>query len=262
MIDSNSILATSDLNIGYKNGRSSAIVTQKNISIQLKRNELIALVGINGIGKSTLIRTLCGLQPPLSGTITINQQPLQTYTTTDLAKLVSVVLTDPIPESNLTVYELIALGRQPYTNWIDRLNLEDTSQINNAIALTELESLQHKKHTELSDGQLQKVLIARAIAQDTPLILLDEPTTHLDLSHNVSILKLLQKICLKSNKSILYSTHDINIAIKLAHQIIVFTEDEVIQNNPCELIQKGVFNNLFKNPDIVFNSEKGIFEIK
>jgi iron complex transport system ATP-binding protein len=134
-------------------------------------------------------------------------------------------------------------------------------KVNQAIQLTQIENLKDKKHFEISDGQLQKVLIARALAQDTPLIILDEPTTHLDLLHKVSVFKLLKKLSKETNKSILFSTHDIDLAIQLSDEMIVMTEYTIIQDEPCNLISKGIFNSLFKDENIDFDNEKGKFMI-
>ena len=173
----------------------------------------------------------------------------------------SLVLTEKLPLNNLTVYELIALGRQPYTNWLGQLSETDHEKIKQAIALTQIEPLLNKKHHEISDGQLQIVLIARALAQDTPIIILDEPTTHLDLVHKVSVFKLLKKLSVTTNKSILFSTHDVDLAIQLSDQMIVMTENKVFQDQPCNLIAQGVFNLLFKDDSISFDGEKGKFII-
>jgi iron complex transport system ATP-binding protein len=159
------------------------------------------------------------------------------------------------------VYELVALGRQPYTNWLGKLSEYDKNQINRAIELTQIASLIEKKHFEISDGQLQKVLVARALAQDTPLIILDEPTTHLDLLHKVSLFKLLKKLSQETNKCILFSTHDIDLAIQLADEMIVMTEENIVQDEPCNLIAKGIFDQIFKDETITFDNEKGKFII-
>ena len=255
------ILQTSELNIGYSQ-KSEPKIVAANISISLKEGKLIGLVGINGIGKSTLLRTLTGIQKPLKGTINIKGKPIESYAPLALAQQISVVLTEKLPPSNLTVYELIALGRQPYTNWLGKLSAEDKSQIDNAIHLTEVTHLIHQKYAEISDGQLQKVLIARALAQDTPLIVLDEPTTHLDLLHKVSMFKFLKKLSQETNKCILYSTHDIDLAIQLSDEMMVMTDGKVIQNQPCQLILDGTFSNLFSSENIFFDAEKGKFIIR
>ena len=147
--------------------------------------------------------------------IVLNNKNLLDYDTNELAQEMSLVLTESLPPSNLTVYEIVALGRQPYTNWLGTLTLEDQQKINEAIALTGISDFIHKKHYEISDGQLQKVMIARALAQDTSIIILDEPTTHLDLVHKVTLLKLLSRLTHETGKTILYSTHDLDLAIQL-----------------------------------------------
>lgn len=255
---SNNILTTSNLSIGYST-KKEKIVIASGLNLSLQSGKLISLVGANGIGKSTLLRTLCGIQKPLSGLVLLNEKEIQKLNALELAQNLSLVLTEKLPPSNLTVFELIALGRQPYTNWLGKLSEEDLKKVNQAMQLTQIESLADKKHFEISDGQLQKVLIARALAQDTPLIILDEPTTHLDLLHKVSVFKLLKKLSQETNKCILFSTHDIDLAIQLSDEMIVMTETNVIQDEPCNLISKGIFDTLFKNENIVFDKEKGKF---
>ena len=254
------ILYTSNLSIGYQSKKEKKTIAE-NLNLKLEQGQLVSLVGGNGIGKSTLLRTLTGIQKPLAGTVTLNEKDIHQYEPLALAQNLSLVLTEKLPPSNLTVFELIALGRQPYTNWLGKLSAEDLEKIAQAIALTHIEHLVDKKHYEISDGQLQIVLIARALAQDTPLIILDEPTTHLDLFHKVSVFKLLKKLSQETNKCILFSTHDIDLAIQLSDEMIVMTEDLVIQDQPCNLITKGIFNTLFKDSSITFDGEKGKFVI-
>ena len=155
-----------------------------------------------------MLRTLGQVQPKLSGAITLAGKPLERLSPVALAKQISLVLTEPIASKNLTVQEVIGLGRQPYTNWLGTLSRADTLKIKEVIQMVDIKNLQHKKCYELSDGQLQKVMIARALAQDTPLILLDEPTTHLDLYHKVQVLKLLQKITHEMQKTVLLPIED------------------------------------------------------
>ena len=254
------ILSTSNLSIGYKTKRATTTIAE-NLDLNLQEGKLIALIGANGIGKSTLLRTITGIQKPLSGTVLLNEKNIHELDALTLAQNLSVVLTEKLPPSNLTVWELIALGRQPYTNWIGTLTDNDIAKINEAIELTQIGHLITKRHYEISDGQLQIVLIARALAQDTPLIILDEPTTHLDLLHKVVLFKLLKKLTKETGKCILFSTHDIDMAIQLSDEMIIMTPESVIQDQPCNLIMKGSFNTLFEDENIVFDSEKGKFVI-
>ncbi|MBP6558006.1 MAG: ABC transporter ATP-binding protein, partial [Flavobacterium sp.] len=167
MISNKNILTTTSLSIGYHSKKEHRVIAE-NLNLNLATGQLIALVGANGIGKSTLLRTITGIQKPLKGAVFLNEKNIHDFNSLELAQNLSLVLTEKLPPSNLTVFELIALGRQPYTNWLGNLSSEDYEKINQAIALTHIEHLVTKKHHEISDGQLQIVLIARALAQDTP----------------------------------------------------------------------------------------------
>lgn len=257
----NTILHTKNLSIGYTSKKEVKTIAT-DITVSLNKGKLITLIGGNGIGKSTLLRTITAIQKPISGDVILNNKNLFSIENSELAQQQSLVLTDKLPSSNLTVWELIALGRQPYTNWIGNLTDDDYSKIKTAVQLTNIEHLTEKKHYEISDGQLQKVLIARALAQDTDLIILDEPTTHLDLFHKVSVFKLLQKLAHESEKCILFSTHDIDLAIQLSDEMIVMTEGFCIQDQPCNLIEKGVFDTLFEDEHIVFDKIHGKFIVR
>ncbi|KAB1156284.1 ABC transporter ATP-binding protein [Flavobacterium luteum] len=260
-MNTKNILSTSNLSIGYTTKREKNCIAQ-NVNLNLESGKLISLIGANGIGKSTLLRTLTGIQKPLSGTVFLNEKDIKSYKPLALAKQLSLVLTEKLPPSNLTVFELVALGRQPYTNWVGELSNEDVIKVSEAINLTQIIHLANKKHYEISDGQLQKVLIARALTQDTPLIILDEPTTHLDLLHKVSVFKLLKKLSQETNKCILFSTHDIDLAIQLSDEMIIMTPETVVQDQPCNLISKGIFNTLFHDENIIFDDKKGKFIIQ
>ena len=261
MDNNNPILTTSNLSVGYSSKKESKTIAS-NINLTLKKGELIALIGANGIGKSTLLRTLIGIQPPLSGNVILNGLDISDYNSISFAQNLSIVLTEKLPPSNLTVFEIVGLGRQPYTNWLGKLSANDISKINEAMELTQITSLAEKKHYEISDGQLQNVLVARALAQDTPLIILDEPTTHLDLLHKVSLFKLLKKLAKETNKCILFSTHDIDMAIQISDEMIIMTEENVVQDQPCNFISKGNFDTLFKDEQIAFDNEKGKFIVQ
>lgn len=254
------ILQASKISIGYSHKKEKTIIAS-NIDLSLRKGKLIALIGANGIGKSTLLRTITGIQKTISGIVLLNGTNIHELDALTLAQNLSVVLTEKLPPSNLNVFELIALGRQPYTNWIGKLTDADIAKVNEAMELTQISHLATKKHFEISDGQLQKVLIARALAQDTPLIILDEPTTHLDLLHKVSLFKLLKKLTQETDKCILFSTHDIDMAIQLSDEMIIMTPETVVQDEPCNLISKGSFTSLFNDEHIIFDPEKGKFLI-
>ncbi|HSI69354.1 MAG TPA: ABC transporter ATP-binding protein [Gillisia sp.] len=229
--------------------------------MELFEGELTAIIGINGVGKSTLLRSLSGVQEMLAGEVYINQNRLKDISPGELAQSISVVLTEQPVSRNLTVFELIALGRQPYTNWIGTLTQEDREQIYHALQLVGIEELQYKKCYELSDGQLQKVLIGRAIAQDTPLVVLDEPTTHLDIYHQAYVLKLLKNLTVKTKKSILFSTHEINLALQLCDKIILMERSRVTIGTPTELVEKNMFAEMFPDDLIIFDRETRSFKI-
>ncbi len=252
---------TKDLSIGYKQ-KSEENIIGENINLKLNYGSLVALVGINGVGKSTLLRTLSGIQKPLKGQVFLNDIEIRDYTEAMLAQNLSLVLTERLPPSNLTVYEIVALGRQPYTNWIGRLSTKDKEQISTAINLTGISEMIHKKHYEISDGQLQKVLIARALAQDTEIIILDEPTTHLDLQHKASLLQLLKKLARETEKCILYSTHDIDMAIQVSDQMIIMSQNKVLLDDPCNFISNKSFDTIFEDGNIYFDKEKAKFIFK
>lgn len=259
--EKNIILEVRDLAIGYSSKKKDAIVANQ-INFSLSKGELVSLVGANGIGKSTLLRTLTGMQEAIEGKVFIQEKSLESYPSFQLATLLSVVLTEPPATKNLSVKELISLGRQPYTNWIGSLTENDKKAIKFALEATETTQLAHRKCYELSDGQMQRVSIARAIAQDTPIIILDEPTTHLDLYHRAYVLKLLKNLASETKKTILFSTHEIDLAIQLADSMIVMTNDRTFFDSPCNLIEAGKFDSLFPKQTIAFDPSNGRFTIR
>ncbi|MGB5319204.1 ABC transporter ATP-binding protein [Eudoraea sp.] len=231
------------------------------MNFEVYRGELVGIIGVNGIGKSTLLRSLAKVQPKLSGTIEINKKDLEAYRNEDFAKIISVVLTEPIATKNLSVLELVALGRQPHTNWLGSLGKEDKEMLNYSLRLLELDRLKYKKCFELSDGQMQRALIARALCQDTKIIMLDEPTTHLDLYHKVEILKLLKRIAVDTGKIVLFTSHEIDLAIQLCHKMLILKKKSSIFGDPCSLIEQKSFEDLFPKDSIAFNANTGTFKI-
>mgnify|MGYP000093887062 CR=1 FL=1 len=249
------------LGVGYTSKKDDIPVIN-GVNFDLYPGELNAIVGINGIGKSTLLRTLGNAQPKLSGSIFIDKKSMEVYRPAELSTKISMVLTEPIASKNLSVIELVALGRQPYTNWIGTLTQTDISKIKEALQHLELEELEHKKCYELSDGQLQRVMIARALAQDTSIVLLDEPTTHLDLYHKVQILKLLKSIAHSTQKTIVFTTHEIEMAIQLCDRMLLLDGEENPFGQPCDLIRQKAFESLFPSDTVSFDAETGSFRIE
>ena len=232
------------------------------IDVDLHEGELVALIGVNGIGKSTFLRTLSGVQPALKGKIYIQEQDRKDISSPQLSALISLVLTEQPVSRNLSVEELVALGRQPYTNWIGTVSTEDKKHTREALRLVNIEAIQKKKCYELSDGQFQKVLIARALAQNTPLVILDEPTSHLDMYHKAQVLKLLKNLSRETNKTILFATHEINLAIQLCDKMILMQQNKITQGSPQELVSKKAFESVFPEDLIFFDSESRTFRIK
>ncbi|MGB0788989.1 MAG: ABC transporter ATP-binding protein [Marinirhabdus sp.] len=254
------VLQTRGLSVGYFNKKGSAALCN-NVDISFKKGECTGLVGANGTGKSTLIRTLAAMQKPLRGSILIEGKKIETLSPLHRATKISVVLTEVPASKNLSVFELIALGRQPYTNWLGKLSETDMQTVNAAMAETETTNLAGKKCSELSDGQLQRVYIARALAQGTPIIILDEPTTHLDLYHRAYIFKLLKRLAQQHGKTILFSTHEIEPALRLCDKMILMVQGELYFDTPSKLIAAGRFDRLFPSGAVQFDAGSGRFLI-
>ena len=261
MCEKKIVLETQNLSIGYQTKHQKNCIA-KAINLQITQGTFVALLGKNGIGKSTLLRTLAKVQKPIQGTISLNNKNIDKYTHQELATALSLVLTEKLPQSQLTVFEIIALGQQPYTNWIDRLTQNHLKKILKAIEQTEVSHLKDKRFYELSDGQLQKVLIARALAQDTEIIILDEPTAHLDIHHTFNVFSLLQKLVKTTQKTIIISTHEVNLAIQLADELILLSENHIYTGTPKELIAQNAFDVLFPKKTIRFDKILQQFVIK
>ena len=214
-----------DLTIGYAQKNNTKVVAS-GINATLHSGRLTCLIGANGIGKSTLLRTLSAFQPPLSGEIFIDNEspiPLSTLTDKQLSRLIGVVLTEKPDVQNMTVFELVGLGRSPYTGFWGRLNEEDKEVVKESLRLVGIESLQDRLIQTLSDGERQKTMIAKALAQQTPVIYLDEPTAFLDYPSKVEMLTLLRHLARKTGKTIFLSTHDMELALQIADELWLMT---------------------------------------
>ncbi len=252
----NPIIHTEALEIGYHDK-----IVASGINMSIMPGTLVSVVGANGVGKSTLLRSLSAIQPALSGNIALNGKALSAYSTAALAREIALVLTERPPARNLTVGELVALGRQPYTDWIGTMDAQDRAITASALEMTGIGKLAPRRIGELSDGQMQKVMIARALAQDTPVIILDEPSTHLDLMHKLSLFRLLRKLA-NQGKCIVYSTHDIETAITTSDAMVVLSAEKVHFGKPEKLIAHGIFSTLFPTDEIAFDPKSVKFVFK
>ena len=255
------ILQTRDLAIGFLKGKNVNTVLSE-INIFLKPGELVCFMGPNGVGKSTLLRTISGVQKPLKGDVLIKNTPIQSLSLNEKAKLISIVLTDRSITANLSVHELIVLGRHPYTNWTGNLNKEDQLKIDEAISLTKIEAIADKKLHTLSDGQLQKAMIARALAQDSDIMILDEPTAHLDLNNRLEVMNLLLSLAHSTNKAILIATHELDLAVQTADRLWLAAFGKPIQlGTPEDMVLNGAVEKTFFNENIKFDLYSGRFKM-
>ncbi len=247
------VLQANKLTIGYGTTRLLS-----NIDVAIQAGSLVCLLGPNGVGKSTLLRTLTGMQPALAGAISLNGTLLARLSGQSLARQLGVVLTERPDVGILSTYELVALGRHPYTGWFGRLSKDDEQIIREAIIAVGAEALATQSFTELSDGQRQKIMIARALAQEPNLIVLDEPTAFLDLPHRLDILRLLRQIAHDEGRSVLLTTHDLDLALHFADTIWLMGPAQPIQiGTPEELALNGAIQKIFP----AFDENNGGFTV-
>ena len=256
------ILEIKNLEIGYPVSKHSFYSLFSGINLTASSGELVAVVGKNGVGKSTLLRSIAGLHNSIHGQVTINGRLIKDYSRSEFAGLVSFVSTDIIHVNNLRVFDLVALGRFPHTNWFGKLEENDLIVINKALDMVGMKSFAQKNINEISDGERQRVMIARTLAQDTQIIILDEPTAFLDLPNKYEIVHLLNYLSKAENKTILFSTHDLNIAIQEADKIWLMLSDGITEGAPEDLILNETFNRIFDHTKLNFDKAKGDFRMK
>ncbi|NLD57520.1 MAG: ABC transporter ATP-binding protein [Methanomicrobiales archaeon] len=256
------VLTCTDLSIGYRNQKHVVKEVSKHLNLTLRTGEMVCLVGPNGSGKSTLIRTLTGIQPPLGGEIRLRDKRISDISPEERARSFSVVLTTPVQAGYLTAFDIVALGRFPYTNWAGKLTGQDTQIVLSALSSAGAGDLAMRFIHELSDGERQKVMIARALAQEPELMVLDEPTAFLDLPHKIETMRILRKVARQAGKSILLSTHDLNIAIRCADQLWIMDRNgAMISGSPEDLILSGIFGSAFEIDGVVFDPVRGEFTL-
>ena len=232
------VIEAKDLTIGYRHGKRGEVV-HSHLNFALCRGELTCLLGSNGAGKSTLLRTLAAVQPPLSGDITLLGKPLASYSPKERSWKIGIVLTDKTQAGGLSVRELVALGRQPHTGFFGRLGKEDHEIIDHALEAVGMAEKASKYTAELSDGERQKVMIAKALVQECPLILLDEPTAFLDVVSRIEIMTLLHRLASEEQRAILMSTHDIEQALVLGDKLWLLKKGKGLECGVTEEIGRA-----------------------
>ena len=258
----NLILETHDLTAGYpRSAGRDAVSVVNSVSETLHAGELVCLVGPNGAGKSTLLRTLAGMQPAMSGTVSLLGQDIRAMKSEARAKLLSLVLTHKIDAGFLTGYALVALGRSPYTGWMGQLSANDHEIIHEAIRLVGAQNLADRVFSTMSDGERQKILIARALAQEPRLMILDEPTAFLDLPRRVECMALLRDLAHRTHRAILLSTHDLDLALRCADRIWLLPYGGELRTGvPEDLVLNGAFETAFENLGVQFDVTTGTFQ--
>ena len=232
------------------------------IDLDLFGGELVALIGVNGGGKSTLLQTLVGLLPPLAGSITLNDRDPRTMSASDRARSIAFVMTGRPQVGLLDVRTLIGLGRQPWTGHFGHLRAADIAHIDEAMALTDTARFSERSLHQLSDGEAQRVMIARALAQDTPCILLDEPMAFLDLVNRVRMLRLLRDLAQRKNKSVLLSTHDLQTALDLCDRILLIDRGVLWSGTALEARSGGILQQVFADEGLRFDADSGSFKAR
>ena len=271
----NETIQLRNLSIGYQT-RHGVKTVAEGISGSILSGQLTCLLGPNGVGKSTLLRTLSAFQPKIGGEVLFSRseegevREISTITDKELSKLIGVVLTEKPDVRNMTVRELVSLGRSPYTGFWGTYSKDDLRVVDESIALVGIEALSQRMVHTLSDGERQKVMIAKALAQQTPVIFLDEPTAFLDYPSKVEMLQLLRRISREAEKTIFLSTHDMELALQLADTIWLMTNTRGVRSEECgvkigsprELAESGELSRFIERKDIVFDKETLSIKVK
>lgn len=250
------MLTTSFLTIGYHHPLASGL------NLELRPAELVCLIGPNGVGKSTLLRTLAGMEKPLAGTVWLEGENLHRLPPLELAKRLAIVLTGRVESPLLTARELVSLGRHPYTDWLGRLTVRDKESVQRAMQMTDTLHFGARPLAQLSDGERQKVIIARALAQEPKTLLLDEPTAFLDLPRRVELLQLLRRLARQTGTAILLSTHDLDLALRLSDRLwLLSSAGKMEVGLPEELALNGAVARVFQSEGAYFDHAIGAFRV-
>ena len=261
-METKTIIEIRDLSTGYSTKKEEKIIGA-HLNGALHEGDFVCLLGPNGAGKSTLLKTLAGLQPAIHGDVIIQNILLANYKPKELSKVVSVVLTDNTKLSGMTVYDVVAMGRSPYTGFWGQLKDSDHAIIEKCMQWVGVSELKDRQMGNLSDGERQKVMIAKSIAQETPIILLDEPTAFLDYPSKVSVMLMLHRLAKSKNKTILLSTHDIENALQISDEIWLLDEEKgLISGIPEDLCKEGCIEDFFVTEGMYFDPEQCSFHLQ
>ena len=255
------ILSFRLLEIGYRSGNHERILLPP-AEATAYEGELVAVIGENGIGKSTLLRTICGLQASLGGSVFLKEISIEEYHRNILAMNIGYISTEPVRVSNMKVSDLVSLGRYPHTDWTGRLSPIDREIIGEAITKVGLQDLAGRYINELSDGERQRAMIARVLAQDTDVLVLDEPTAFLDIKSKYEIIHLLHNLTRQRGKTIIFSTHDLITAMNEADKIWLVMKDAFIEGAPEDLVLDGSFTTIFDSSLIKFSLKDASFSFR
>ena len=257
----NPVLDIQNASIGYRTGKDTVTVAC-GINASLCGGELVALIGRNGAGKSTLLRTLSGHIRPLTGSVLYEGKEVQSLSIQELARKISVVLTDTSSVADMSVRELVSLGRIPYTNYIGTLTATDKDVVRRSMEIMGVEVFAGRNISTLSDGERQKCMIAKAFAQQTATILLDEPTAFLDYPSKVQFFRTLKRLATEENKAMIVSTHDLELALRLADKIWLMNNGALTEGNVKSLSESGALQNFIDDDSIVYNAQENRIEIR
>lgn len=252
------VIEADHLSIGYVHKHKVQKIVHESLDLQLYPGQLTSLLGLNGAGKSTLLRTICGFQPAISGEIRLQGNLLSKYSAKDISRIIGVVLTEKTNAGGITVYELVSLGRHPYTGFFGQLSEQDKQIVEDSIDAVGIGHKTDNYVSELSDGERQKAMIAKALAQQCPIIVLDEPTAFLDVTSRIETMVLLHRLATEQNKAILLSTHDLDLAIQMSDCLWLQERSRpIVCGTPEDLILTGEFESFFNKENIVFDHATG-----
>lgn len=254
----NTVLSCQNLSVGYK---KSTVLS--GINLDFEASQFISLLGPNGAGKTTLLRTLSRHLAPISGNITLQGRPLASIRQSELAKVMAVVLTDKVTPPLFTAFQFVALGRYPHTDFLGRMGKRDKEVVARSLSAVNAENLAHREFTNLSDGEKQKILVARALAQEPQVLLLDEPTAHLDLKHRVEVMSILRNLCATQNITVIASLHDVDIAAKVSDKVVLIKNGTITGwGAPEEVLSSSDVAELYDFDSACFNSQLGSIELR